>query len=172
MIKDAFNRFILYMVQKVFSAEKYTWRITDHIIKVDEEVPDVKLPVNNSDDNEENKDSVKYRTKYMCMRSYSNTSIYVPMDKVKDFKAISTIYSEKYKLINVSNINRFRVLHDASAYVAKKVTPPAVKIKLVTCSKIDDVKVFVINVTDLDQSEELYKDLVSYKIMNERYKIE
>ena len=59
-----------------------------------------------------------------------------------------------------------------SAFIARKVTPPAVKIKLVTCARIDDVKIFTINVIDLDQAEELYKDLVSYKIMNERYKIE
>ena len=172
MIKDTFNRFVLYMVQKVFSAEKYTWRITDHIIKVDEEIPNVILPISNDADADAPVKNSEYRTKYMCLRSYSKMSIYVPMDKVEAFKALSTVYSEKYKLINVSNIHRFRVLHDASAFIARKVTPPAVKIKLVTCARIDDVKIFTINVIDLDQAEELYRDLVSYKTMNERYKIE
>ena len=94
------------------------------------------------------------------------------MDKVDAFKSITGIYGSRYRFINISNINKHRVLHDASSYIARKVTPPAVKIKLVTCSRLNDINVFVINVIDLDQTEELYKDLVSYKIMNERYKIE
>ena len=120
------------------------WHITDHIIQIRDITCDIKIE---SKDLIDQKDA---KLTYVCIRNYADTLVYIPQDKYEEFKQINSIYNETLKLINVSNITKHKIFTNAISIIAN----------------------VVVRIMNLSQEEELYKSLISYEILKEKYKIE
>ena len=142
------------------------WHITDHIIQIRDITCDIKIE---SKDLIDQKDA---KLTYVCIRNYADTLVYIPQDKYEEFKQINSIYNETLKLINVSNITKHKIFTNAISIIANRITPPIVKIKNTMRCDINGIHIVVVRIMNLSQEEELYKSLISYEILKEKYKIE
>ena len=143
------------------------WKVTDHIIEVKDTMYNIKI---SSDD--KLYDSDISENEFVCIRNYADTLIYIPQKDFNRFKDIPNIYNGAMKLINVSNITRHKVYANAISFVANRITPPVVKIKNTMKCNIDGIEVVVVRIMNLSQEEELYKDLISYELLKEKYRLD
>ena len=140
----------------------HEWNITDRIVKVEDIMPNSTPPIN---------DETTSVIEYACLRNYDNICIYIPEDKVEKIKSIRRIYDKDLQVINITNLMKFKTKDYCSAYVMDKVTPAVVKIRHTTVCDVDDVQIYLCMISNLYQDQELYKDLLTYKILNDSYRM-
>ena len=143
------------------------WKVTDHIIEIKDVMYNIKISADDKVDDEEINEE-----EYVCIRNYADTLIYIPQKQFMDFKDKLEIYNAEMKLINVTNITRHKIYANAISIVANRITPPVVKIKNTMKCDIDGIHVIVVRIMNLSQEEELYKALISYELLKEKYRLE
>lgn len=140
----------------------HEWNITDRIVKVEDIILNSNPPVD-----DENTKVIEYA----CLRNYDNICIYIPEDKVDTIKNIRKIYDKDLSVINITNLLKYKTKDFCSSYIMNKVTPAVVRIRHTSVCNIEGVQVYVCRLTNLYQDQELYKDLLTYKIMTDEYKL-
>lgn len=143
------------------------WKVTDHIIEIKDVMQNIKISSEDKVDDKEVTDE-----EYVCIRNYADTLIYIPQSEFKKFVELPSIYNNEMKLINVSNITRHKIYANAISIVANRITPPVVKIKNTMKCNIEGIHVIVVRIMNLNQEEELYKALISYELLKEKYRLE
>lgn len=143
------------------------WKVTDHIIEIKDVMYNIKISSDDKVDDEEINEE-----EYVCIRNYADTLIYIPQSKYSKFRDLLYIYNNEMKLINVSNITRHKIYTNAISIVANRITPPVVKIKNTMKCDIEGIHVIVVRIMNLNQEEELYKALISYELLKEKYRLE
>lgn len=134
-----------------------SWDITQHIVKAAEYTYNTTLE-NSS-------------VKYICIRNYGDTCIYIPQDSFELFKKIKDVFNEEQELVNISNLMKYTVYREMKSFIADKISPPAVKLKSTIQCNVRGITVYVIRLTELYQEEELYSDLISYNIVKDKYRL-
>lgn len=142
------------------------WKVTDHIIEIKDVMYNIKI---SSEDKVE--DVELSSEEYVCVRNYADTLIYIPQNKYSEFKDLNHIYNATLRLVNVTNITRHKIYANAISIVANKITPAVVKIKNTMKCDINGIHVIVVRIMNLNQEEELYKALISYELLKEKYKL-
>ena len=140
----------------------HEWNITDRIVKVEDIMLNSNPPV---------EEKATKALEYACLRNYDNICIYIPEDKVDFIKGLRDLYDKDLEVINITNLLKYKTKDFCSAYVMNKVTPAVVKIRHTTLCDIKGVQIFVCRISNLYQDQELYKDLLTYKIMTDEYKL-
>lgn len=140
----------------------HEWNITDRIVKVEDILLNSNPPVS---------DKHADILEYACLRNYDNICIYIPEDKVEFIKGKRNLYDKDLEVINITNLLKYKSKDFCSAYIMNNVTPAVVKIRHTTLCEIEGVQVYLCRISNLYQDQELYKDLLTYKIMTDEYKL-
>lgn len=140
----------------------HEWNITDRVVKVEDTLMNSNPPVS---------DEMADKLEYACLRNYDNICIYIPEDKVDDIKNMRNIYDKGLSVINITNLLKYKTKDFCSAYIMNKATPAVVKIRHTTLCDVEGIQVYVCRISNLAQDQELYKDLLTYKIMTDEYKL-
>lgn len=137
------------------------WKDTDIIMKIDDELPNQHLDLG---------DTYKSDKLYTCIRSYNvGICLYVPTDKIDKFKKYSDIYNPDTNMIDITSLEKYFVSQNAFSHVSNKITPPSIQIKKVQEYLIGDIIIFVSRVISLKQTDQLFKDILNYETLKEKY---
>ncbi len=138
------------IIKKIRFYSNTKWDIKDLCINIDEITPFVDSPLD------------KDKCIYTCLRNRQGYCIYVPTKCNDMFLENKDIYSKDYNLINISEIKRHRVKRSIKTDVYTNISPAIVKVKYIETVNIHNIKIYLVYSTDLDYTDDAYKDLVNY----------
>lgn len=137
------------------------WEITDTIIKAEDIIFGQSLNfaqgLYTSDD------------KYVCIRNYHMSCIYVREEQFDQFKELNFIYSEDKKLINLTRLRKWTRTRNCVAVIANKTVPPEVDIREIELCVIDDIVIYITRIIKLKPKDQLFGDLINLQIMKEKH---
>ena len=140
------------------------WKLTDNVISILDEIHNIKPEFSS-------KFGIKDKT-YTCFRNMQGINIYVLEGTLDKLKSISLVYDKDSNLINISQLEQYIILKKVYSVVSNKVVPPGVNIKIIYCCNITDINIFIEKVIILEQYEELFKDLLNFESLKDKYELD
>lgn len=106
---------------------------------------------------------------YVCIRDYRSSCIYINENQFEQFKKMTDIYNDECGIINLSYLIKCTKSRDIFAVVANKTVPEEVSIKEVKCCKVRNIDLFITRVIKLNNTDQLFKDLINIQILKDKY---
>lgn len=153
------------ILQKLFQPKaKYrnSWELTDTIISIFDTVEDI-VPEFISRDNSHSSDS------YTCMRDLHNTCVYVHDNDLVKILGNPDFYDKEEKLLNISRLLKYKISSNCYPFITKDISPAFVSLKQVVQCKYEGIYIYVFRQIELDNSDELFRDLINIQNMRNTY---
>jgi hypothetical protein len=116
---------------------------------------------------------IVYKDDYMCLRDLDTVYIYIKEEDFKKLINIESIYDKNNKTINLSELLKYQIDIDCKAIVANNVVPKSVIIKQILTCKIEGINnIFIIRKVEVNESSELFKDLVNIQTLKEKHRLD
>ena len=139
-----------------------SWELTDVIISIFDIVEDV-VPEFITRDNSQSTKS------YTCMRDLRNTCIYVDDKELVKILENPDFYDKEKRLVNISRMSRYKVSSNCYPFVVKDTSPAFVSLKQVIKCRYGGAYFYILRQIELDNSDELFRDLINIKNMKDTY---
>lgn len=144
---------------RMYKLHRYTkWKLGDNLLEIKERTEDQSNPVDETSD-----------TKFTCFRNFEGFCVYVRSDQVNDLLRMNSLYSKELNIMNLTEITKYLVGRNAKGEVYDKINPPTVKVKFIGTIKINDIEIYTVYTVDLEQSFDLYNDLINYSRLEGKY---
>lgn len=159
MITSFIRKFIKSLIKKF---QKYNWNVNDIILKIDDEIPNLNPNLGNR---------IKSKSLCTCIKSYNGACVYIEDINIDKFKNDYSIYYKEENLINISKIFDHLVDQDVLSVVANNTVPQSVSIKTVKHCNVNGIDIFVVQILELNKSDELYRDLINFQLIKNKYNL-
>ena len=151
------------VIEKDSSSKMKGWHLTDNIIKIEaiipHQFPNFGKEYNLSGD-------------YTCIRDYKGNCLYIKSEEFELIQDQEFIFNMEHKLVNLTHLDKYKTYSEHFAIIANKTVPYSVRLKTIESFRINNIIIYSVSTTELEQEEQLFKDLINVQIMKDNYKLD